>query len=58
MAKSKKIDRNRPACKTYRAAGRRESNKLWRMIRTAKRQPNNDALRDAIEDFCNAARTR
>ena len=54
MAKSRKIDRNRSRCKTYRAEGRRERSKLWRMIRTAKRQPNNDELREAIDNFCEA----
>lgn len=41
MAKAKKIDRNRQDCKSYKVADKARTNKLAKMQRTIKAQPEN-----------------
>lgn len=51
--KSKQVGQNAAYCKTYRDSGRRYRNKLRRMRRTLKAQPENLRLASRLTDLVN-----
>jgi CHASE3 domain sensor protein len=48
---NRKFERNKPYCKAYAMANKRIKNKIRRMKRTLKTQPNNEALNSAIKSL-------
>lgn len=46
---AKKAGRNKEKCKLYAAAGQKEKNKVEKLLRTLKKQPNNRLVMEALK---------